>query len=570
MQNVSQVDLALLGLVGGGEAKTRGVSHPSPFIADPHITGHPGSAPSASPFRPGSDGRDGLLSEFQSVFEELSNTGEGLPDVAPQDTDVPTDALVLLETVFLTLQSEEVDIDGLLGGNVELSGQAKALLSDLADRLSTAKPGDLDGGLALRDVMEMMKDITTSSPGTFGTLGEKLTALMSQTDRSVPGWVAPSIARPLSPPNMTNTNLQDADLAPGKFQAATPIPDDAADMPLPMTNRRSQTTTGSDMVPPGPQIAEPLQMGRREDVRMQALPGLQNASQTEAHKPSPNPTQISGQTSAMAATQTAEQMNQPPVQSPLSSMARDIDQMRKSVNADLEEVRISASSDRSGDFPRDGISTRTPAQATLPGFPLLTNTAAPQNTDASVTGQPVLGSSADAGAIEMGTDLSPREGRNAGPLGTLGTPTPLTPSQMSPAQAQQVTRQIAFAIQNTPGRSVEITLNPAELGHVRISLSSAETGMVVSIQADRPETLELMRRHADLLASDFRDIGYDGTSFSFEQSGGQGTSRDNDTPHPKSDTTTDGRPQHLTTDLSDTAPPPTILRVGEGGIDIRL
>ncbi len=37
--------------------------------------------------------------------------------------------------------------------------------------------------------------------------------------------------------------------------------------------------------------------------------------------------------------------------------------------------------------------------------------------------------------------------------------------------------------------------------------------------ADRPETLELMRRHIDILAQEFRDIGYGSAEFSFGQGG---------------------------------------------------
>jgi flagellar hook-length control protein FliK len=86
------------------------------------------------------------------------------------------------------------------------------------------------------------------------------------------------------------------------------------------------------------------------------------------------------------------------------------------------------------------------------------------------------------------------------------------------ASPQQVTQQLAIALRNNAGQSVDITLNPSELGHVRISLSTGETGVIVSILAERPETMDLLRRHADLLAQDFRDIGYDSTEFSFHNS----------------------------------------------------
>lgn len=46
--------------------------------------------------------------------------------------------------------------------------------------------------------------------------------------------------------------------------------------------------------------------------------------------------------------------------------------------------------------------------------------------------------------------------------------------------------------------------------------------MAVSVNVERPETLDLMRRHIDVLAQEMKDIGYGEVSFSFEQSGSDG------------------------------------------------
>ncbi len=78
-------------------------------------------------------------------------------------------------------------------------------------------------------------------------------------------------------------------------------------------------------------------------------------------------------------------------------------------------------------------------------------------------------------------------------------------------------RQISAAVQGSADRSFEILLNPAELGKVRIQMTPSDGGIIVSIQADRPETLDLLRRHADMLAQDFRSIGYGTAEFSFGQ-----------------------------------------------------
>ncbi|QPZ92821.1 flagellar hook-length control protein FliK [Thioclava electrotropha] len=68
-----------------------------------------------------------------------------------------------------------------------------------------------------------------------------------------------------------------------------------------------------------------------------------------------------------------------------------------------------------------------------------------------------------------------------------------------------------------PDRPVEIALSPEELGHVRMTLHASQNGMTVAIQADRAETLDLMRRHIDTLAREMHDMGYGALNFQFSQ-----------------------------------------------------
>ncbi|MGC1497590.1 MAG: flagellar hook-length control protein FliK [Sulfitobacter sp.] len=88
-----------------------------------------------------------------------------------------------------------------------------------------------------------------------------------------------------------------------------------------------------------------------------------------------------------------------------------------------------------------------------------------------------------------------------------------------------VARQLAEVVQHMPSRPVEITLSPEELGRVRLSVVTSETGIVVNVLAERPETLDLLRRHIDQLSQEFQDLGYQDIAFSFA---GAGTDTDND------------------------------------------
>lgn len=89
-------------------------------------------------------------------------------------------------------------------------------------------------------------------------------------------------------------------------------------------------------------------------------------------------------------------------------------------------------------------------------------------------------------------------------------------------------RQIAENLQKMSDGRVEIRLSPEELGSVRLQLHQGESGLTVTVQAERPETLDLMRRNIDQLARDLADAGYGEASFSFDQQGqeGQGTAHD--------------------------------------------
>lgn len=85
--------------------------------------------------------------------------------------------------------------------------------------------------------------------------------------------------------------------------------------------------------------------------------------------------------------------------------------------------------------------------------------------------------------------------------------------------AANVAHQMADAMRKATDKQVEIALSPAELGRVRMILSPTDAGVTMNILADRPETLELMRRNIDDLARSFAELGYEDISFSFGQNG---------------------------------------------------
>lgn len=85
--------------------------------------------------------------------------------------------------------------------------------------------------------------------------------------------------------------------------------------------------------------------------------------------------------------------------------------------------------------------------------------------------------------------------------------------------ARNVVRQITPHIADQHGSQIEITLTPEELGTVRLIISAGDRP-AVAVYAENPATLDLLRRHAELLARELRDTGLAGADLSFADNRG--------------------------------------------------
>lgn len=126
------------------------------------------------------------------------------------------------------------------------------------------------------------------------------------------------------------------------------------------------------------------------------------------------------------------------------------------------------------------------------------------------------------------TPLADRTGatESAGPA--ADSRTAASPNALRTGVEMPVPRHLALQLldvaRQLPDRPVELTLEPAELGRVRMTLSAGETTMNVSLSFERPETADMMRRHIDLLAEEFRQLGYRDVTFDFGGHPGDGRS----------------------------------------------
>ena len=153
--------------------------------------------------------------------------------------------------------------------------------------------------------------------------------------------------------------------------------------------------------------------------------------------------------------------------------------------------------------------------------------AAPGGATPALAGLPLPGTSARVTSPfldDLAEDLLPLDSQamGAGP-GTHSSPAQVAamPQAMQRADVAAILRQVSDGMARLGEGSVEIRLSPEELGQVRMQMVPSDGGMTVHITADRPETLDLMRRHIDLLARDLADAGYESASFSFGE-GGEG------------------------------------------------
>lgn len=94
---------------------------------------------------------------------------------------------------------------------------------------------------------------------------------------------------------------------------------------------------------------------------------------------------------------------------------------------------------------------------------------------------------------------------------------PISPRSDVAVQVPPPVRQVLQQLAETPiahGDHVEITLSPEELGRVHLSARQTDQGVILLVQAERPETLDLMRRYLPDLMQDLQRMGFGDVSYS--------------------------------------------------------
>ncbi|WP_238373403.1 flagellar hook-length control protein FliK [Heliomarina baculiformis] len=102
--------------------------------------------------------------------------------------------------------------------------------------------------------------------------------------------------------------------------------------------------------------------------------------------------------------------------------------------------------------------------------------------------------------------------------------------------------QVSEFFADRKNRVLELQLNPVELGRVHIRLVASNSGTVLSFEADRPETLEMMRENSSHLREEFERGGYSSITFDFDEGAKNEDIEDSELPP---DTQTEAPSMHI-------------------------
>ena len=201
--------------------------------------------------------------------------------------------------------------------------------------------------------------------------------------------------------------------------------------------------------------------------------------------------------------------------------------------------------------------TAEPDQHTAIRSPLPATAGAPQVPATPETpAAPAAPIPASAAADPLTALTRPDSAPPAAPL--FPAPPGQAPVHASSGLPPGLAAQLSGLLARPPDGLVEILLSPDELGRLRISLSPEGAGLHVAVHVERAETLDLLRRNADVLLAEIRAQGFAGASFSFSGWAGDQTG---------------ARPQAVSLPgmiQPETLPPALPPPVPAAGLDLRL
>ncbi|MFA9230406.1 MAG: flagellar hook-length control protein FliK [Microgenomates group bacterium] len=131
-----------------------------------------------------------------------------------------------------------------------------------------------------------------------------------------------------------------------------------------------------------------------------------------------------------------------------------------------------------------------------------------------------------AKATSVETDLNLVKEVSLGFLSSLGFEAPkpgvtafVTAVEGAKINPATVVAQIIHQLHQKPAGTVEINLHPKDLGKLHFEMVPKGEGMSVTLSAEQPQTMELLRKGADQLLQELRNAGFVGSTINFDQWG---------------------------------------------------
>ena len=89
------------------------------------------------------------------------------------------------------------------------------------------------------------------------------------------------------------------------------------------------------------------------------------------------------------------------------------------------------------------------------------------------------------------------------------------PSVRAQITPQMIASQISASISGNSSDTIEIRLDPPELGRLIVSITQTDTGVMAHIAADKADIAEFLRRNSDTLARELEKAGFANSSLEF-------------------------------------------------------
>ncbi|WP_111430715.1 flagellar hook-length control protein FliK [Rhodobacteraceae bacterium DSL-40] len=476
--------------------------------------------------------------------ETASGPGGGLPasDVAkdaaigmvPDGQDelpagaVSASVAVIADDVIAPLQQQGAIADGVVaplqrdGAGEELADMpdGEGVTSDVGEVAepvrSKAIASDVGAVKDLEGSGKMWTDL--SGPSRASELGHGSSALKkpaktAEADHRVQMPVAEQTIDVDAVADVMAAALKDVEVSatPGMTVAHDPdISTDASDHDAAGEDAAAAAAAGATLTAPGLVQAPELKpndsaASDEPDLSAPAVPVARKAGGREAPAPMPEQTPKPAADAMPTLAGRADQPSNNAV--PASSKA--MPASPASIHGETEGVSIDR---RDGSIP-DAI----PSDSSASSRPV--SPQAPQATDARPF-EALVQVDASRGPGAWRLDAASGSGQPAEARGAVHTAVPM--------RSMPVAEQMGVAIGSARDGSVELRLDPPELGRVQIHMHTADDKVRAVVMAERPETQDLLRRHAELLTRDLSAAGFDRVSLDFSGGAQTGGRQDRD------------------------------------------